>query len=59
MFRNYNDNIVKNCCEQIIYNDSTFVANSKEIAAYLFDIIKNNENGTYDLIIKNVTIIQG
>lgn len=44
LFRNYNDNIVKNCCEQIIYDDSTFVANSKEIAAYLFDIIKNNEN---------------
>ena len=39
-FKNYNDNIVKTCCEQIIYDENTFLENSKEIAAYLFDIMK-------------------
>lgn len=41
-FRNYNGNIVKECCEQIIYDDSTFLENSKEIAAYLFDVMSTN-----------------
>lgn len=42
VFKNYNDNIIKNCCEQIIYDESTFLENSKEIAAYLFDIMQIN-----------------
>lgn len=42
VFKNYNDNTIKNCCEQIIYDESTFLENSKEIAAYLFDIMKIN-----------------
>lgn len=41
-FRNYNENIVKECCEQMIYDDSTFLENSKEIAAYLFDVMSTN-----------------
>lgn len=42
IFKDYNDNTIKNCCEQIIYDESTFLENSKEIAAYLFDIMKIN-----------------
>lgn len=44
IFKDYNENIIKNCCEQIIYDDSTFVDNSKEIASYLFDIMKKYED---------------
>ena len=66
-FKDYNNNIVKNCCEQIIYNEDTFLENSKEIAAYLFDIMKiNAEIESCDLAIclytikdeKNVAIIK-
>ena len=42
-FNDYNNNIVKNCCEQIIYDEDTFLQNSKEIAAYLFEIMKQSE----------------
>ena len=42
-FNDYNNNIVKNCCEQIIYDEDTFLQNSKEIAAYLFEILKQSE----------------
>lgn len=42
VFKNYNENTIKNCCEQIIYDESTFLENSKEIAAYLFEIMKIN-----------------
>ena len=41
-FKNYNENTIKNCCEQIIYNEDSFLENSKEIAAYLFEIMKIN-----------------
>ena len=41
-FKDYNDNIVKNCCEQIIYDEKTFLQNSKEIAAYLFEVMQRN-----------------
>ena len=44
VFKDYNDNLVRKCCEQIIYDDSTFVDNSKEIASFLFDIMKKNED---------------
>ena len=40
VFKDYSDNLIKNCCEQIIYDADTFVQNSKEIASYLFDIMK-------------------
>ena len=40
IFKDYENNIVKNCCEQIIYDENTFLENSKEIAAYLFDTMK-------------------
>lgn len=57
VFNDYNDNTVKNCCEQIIYNEDTFLENSKEIAAYLFDIMKiNSEIDSCDLAICLYTI---
>ncbi|HBG2133330.1 TPA: nucleoid-associated protein [Clostridioides difficile] len=39
LFKEYNDNLIKKCCEQIIYNKESFIDNSKEIASYLFDIM--------------------
>ncbi|SCI08722.1 37-kD nucleoid-associated bacterial protein [uncultured Clostridium sp.] len=39
-FNNYDSNLVRNCCEQIIYDEKTFLDNSKEIAAYLFEIMR-------------------
>ena len=42
VFKDYNNNTIRNCCEQIIYDESTFLENSKEIAAYLFDVMKIN-----------------
>ncbi|WP_305306170.1 nucleoid-associated protein, partial [Romboutsia ilealis] len=57
VFKNYNDNIVRNCCEQIIYDENTFLENSKEIAAYLFDIMKiNSELESCDLAICLYTV---
>jgi hypothetical protein len=67
VFKEYQDNIIKNCCEQIIYNEDTFVDNSKEIASYLFEIMKvNSELESCDLAIclysnkdeKNVAILK-
>lgn len=40
VFNDYDDNIIKKCCENIIYNEDSFVENSQEIAAFLFDIMK-------------------
>ncbi|WP_195236798.1 MULTISPECIES: nucleoid-associated protein [unclassified Romboutsia] len=57
IFKDYNNNIIKNCCEQIIYDESTFLENSKEIAAYLFDIMKiNSEIDSCDLAICLYTV---
>ncbi len=67
VFKEYNDNTIKNCCEQIIYNEDTFLDNSKEIASYLFEIMKvNSELESCDLAIclytnkdeKNVAILK-
>lgn len=67
VFKEYNDNIIKNCCEQIIYNEETFLDNSKEIASYLFEIMKvNSELESCDLAIclytnkdeKNIAILK-
>ena len=66
-FNNYNENTIKNCCEQIIYDEDRFLQNSKEIASYLFDIMKSGEEiDSCDLAIclysvkdeKNVAIIK-
>ena len=66
-FNDYNNNIVKNCCEQMIYDEDTFLQNSKEIASYLFEIMKQSEEmDSCDLAIclysvkdeKNVAIIK-
>ena len=57
IFKDYNNNIIKNCCEHIIYDESTFLENSKEIAAYLFDIMKiNSEIDSCDLAICLYTV---
>lgn len=42
VFNHYSNNLIKKCCEQIIYDESSFLSNSKEIAAYLFEIMKAN-----------------
>ncbi|MDE3421526.1 nucleoid-associated protein [Clostridioides difficile] len=42
VFNDYSNNLIKKCCEQIIYDESSFLNNSKEIAAYLFEIMKAN-----------------
>lgn len=41
-FKDYEDNLIKNLCDEIIYNEKSFVENSKEIASYLFDTMKSN-----------------
>ena len=67
VFKNYTENTIRKCCEQIIYDESTFVENSKEIAAYLFDVMKvNSDLESCDLAVclytvkeeKNVAIIK-
>lgn len=51
-FNNYESNLVRNCCEQIIHDEKTFLDNSKEIAAYLFEIMESNsELASSDLAI--------
>ncbi|HBG7381037.1 TPA: nucleoid-associated protein [Clostridioides difficile] len=42
VFNDYSNNLIKKCCEQIIYDENSFLSNSKEIAAYLFEIMKVN-----------------
>ncbi|HBH2622214.1 TPA: nucleoid-associated protein [Clostridioides difficile] len=42
VFNDYSNNLIKKCCEQIIYDESSFLNSSKEIAAYLFDVMKLN-----------------
>ncbi|MFH8015704.1 nucleoid-associated protein [Clostridioides difficile] len=42
VFNDYSSNLIKKCCEQIIYDESSFLNNSKKIAAYLFDVMKLN-----------------
>ncbi len=57
VFRDYNNNIIKNCCEQIIYDENRFLENSKEIAAYLFDVMKiNSEIESCDLAVCLYTV---
>lgn len=55
-FNNYNSNIVKNVSEDIIYNPKNFIEDSKELASYLFDCIKESEMKSSDFIISLVTI---
>lgn len=57
VFKNYEENIVRQCSEQIIYDEKSFIQNSKEIASYLFDIMKNNDEITScDLAIVMYTV---
>lgn len=53
---NYNSNIIKNCCEGIIYDSKNFIENSKEIASCLFDYIKENGMASCDLIVALYTV---
>lgn len=56
-FDNIKDCIVRECCESIIHNENTFIENSKEIAAYLFEIMKiNSDINSCDLVICLYTI---
>lgn len=56
-FDNTKDCIVRDCCESIIHNESTFIENSKEIAAYLFDIMKlDSDADSCDLVICLYTV---
>lgn len=57
VFINYEDNVLRNCCKQIINDEKTFIQNSKEIASYLFEIMKNNtEIDSCDLAICLYTV---
>ena len=57
VFKDYHNNTVRKCCEQIIYHEDTFLENTKEIASYLFDIMKiNAELESCDLAICLYTI---
>lgn len=55
-FNNYNSNIVKNISDHIIYNSKNFIEDSKELASYLFDYIKESEMKSSDFIIALITI---
>jgi ribosomal protein L17 len=44
VFKDYNENLIKNCTEQIIYDENTFLQNSKEIASYLFETMKTSSD---------------
>lgn len=56
-FLDCKDNEIKKITDEILYNEKTFLENSKEIAAYLFDIMKETEQiESCDLIISLITI---
>ena len=56
-FLDCKDNEIKKITDEILYNEKTFLENSKEIAAYLFDIMKKTEQiESCDLIISLITI---
>lgn len=56
-FLDCKDNEIKKITDGILYNEKTFLENSKEIAAYLFDIMKETEQiESCDLIISLITI---
>lgn len=56
-FDNTKNCIVRDCCESIIRNEETFIENSKEIAAYLFDIMKlDSDADSCDLVICLYTV---
>lgn len=38
VFKEYNDNVVKNCCEQILYKED-FIGHSNELATHLFNVV--------------------
>lgn len=41
-FKDYDENLIKNLCDEIIYNEKSFVESSKEIASFLFNTMKYN-----------------
>ena len=56
-FLDCDNNEIKKITDEILYNEKTFLENSKEIAAYLFDIMKETEQiESCDLIISLITI---
>lgn len=55
-FNDFGENVIRNVCDEIIHNEDTFVENSKEIAAYLFDVMKASDYiESCDLIICLIT----
>lgn len=56
-FRDYSNNYIKNICETILYNEKTFIENSKEIAVLLFDVMKTNiDINSCDLVVSLITV---
>ncbi|SFE89750.1 nucleoid-associated protein [Peptostreptococcus sp. D1] len=52
VFKNYNENKIRTYCDQIIYDNSSFIGSSKEIARLMFDSMKvNSELDSCDLAI--------
>ncbi|HFL3696676.1 nucleoid-associated protein [Clostridioides difficile] len=49
IFNEYSNNLVKQCCEQMIYEKDSFVDNSKEIASYMLETMKE-ELGSCNVI---------
>lgn len=41
-FKNYEYNMIRKICDEIIHDEKTFIENSKEIATHLFEIMKQS-----------------
>lgn len=55
-FNDYENNLVRNCCDSIMNDKNTFLRGSKEIASYLYDSIEKNNLESCDLLIASVLI---
>lgn len=44
VFKNYNNNNIKKYSEEILYNDNTFIENSKKIAEELYEVMEVSED---------------
>lgn len=56
-FCGYEDNLVRVCCDNIIHDKKMFLENTKEIASYLYDTLKDsNDMQSCDLLISLVSI---
>lgn len=55
-FNDYENNLVRNCCDSIINEKNTFLRGSKEIASYLYDCLVKNDLESCDLLIASILI---